>query len=62
MYYVMKKSRVMAVADYIDEAQDFAERVTGWVDSTTWSASGQMILVPSGEPTEWKIMKDGGRV
>lgn len=58
MFYVLKKNRVVGVSDYLDEAMEFAERVTGWGKSTTWSATGQMILVPSGEPTEWRIMKE----
>lgn len=59
MFYIKRGVRVMGVADYVDEAREFAERITGWAETTTWLPNGHLILNGSGEPTGWKIERVG---
>lgn len=57
-FHVKHGSRVMGVAQYLDEAMEFGERITGWYsDTIVWAPNGYMLKKESGEPTGWKIEK-----
>lgn len=53
MLLVKKNDRTLGVANYIDEAQGFAERLEGPKGVVDWSPTGEMFV--DGELTGWRI-------
>lgn len=54
-FVIAKNGRVMGVANYLDEAQHFAERMAGHPERVTWSPVGTMFV--GAEVSGWKILK-----
>lgn len=50
------ENQAKGVAHYVDEAQEFAERFSG-IPHTTWTADGEMITLPDGEATGWRLLR-----
>lgn len=57
MNFIVKdpRDRTVAAANYVYEVKEFAERMIGNPEGTSWSDDGHLIL--DGVSTGWRIFK-----
>lgn len=58
MNFIIKDpdNRTLAATNYIYEAKEFAERMTGYQERSTWSHEGQLHI--EGRATGWRIFRN----
>lgn len=55
MYLIRNRSRTLGIADYMDEAKDFAERLSGRAALAHWTYRGELLL--DGIPSGWRVLR-----
>lgn len=53
MLLVKKNTRTLGVANYVDEAKEFAERLAQPAGVVRWNDGGELLV--NGSPTGWSI-------